>query len=180
MSTFPITVVITRHVKPEYVNAFEQAVRDWLPKALAFPGHLGVLMLKPPTEAGEYGAVLKFSSEDDWHAFKEWPEYVSWLESLRPFLVDSPKVHELHGLEAWYQTPAGPLPPPRWKMALVTWMGVNLTVFTLTAIFRPLLSHWPLMLEFVTFNGVVVAGLTWFVMPLLSWLTRPWLIARSG
>ena len=58
----PVTVVITRTVREGSEEAFEAAVRAWISRALAFPGHLGVHMLRPPHGGREYGAVLTFRS----------------------------------------------------------------------------------------------------------------------
>lgn len=37
----PITVIVTRLVREGSESAFEGAVREFIPKAIAFPGHLG-------------------------------------------------------------------------------------------------------------------------------------------
>lgn len=73
-------------------------------------------------------------------------------------------------METWFTPPGTPvsLAPPRWKMAVVTWVGVNLTAAGLSSVLPPLTSGWPCVLAFITFNAGVVAGLTWVVMPLLS------------
>jgi len=178
MGDAPITVVVTRRVKPDCTAAFEAAVRDWVPKATALLGHLGVLMLQPPLGGDEYGAVLRFRSADDWRAFQAWPVYLAWLDGLRPLLLTEPTVEECHGLEAWFRTPVGHAPPPRWKMAVVTWVGVNLTAYAMTMTLKPLIDPWPFFFSFITFNAGVVAGLTWVVMPLLTRLFRPWIHGR--
>src|SRR5438132_1759297 len=42
-----VTVIITRVVRPGSEAAFEDALRAFIPKSIAFPGHLGVHMLRP-------------------------------------------------------------------------------------------------------------------------------------
>src|SRR5437764_464988 len=83
-------VVITRTVRQGSEHAFEAAVKAWVPKALAFPGHLGVHMLHPPPGGTEYGAVLKFRSQTDWAAFQGWPEYLHFLTEIRKYLAAEP------------------------------------------------------------------------------------------
>lgn len=66
--------------------------------------------------------------------------------------------------------------PPRWKMASVTWIGVCLTVYAVNALlsqFAPQCSWW---VRFFLSNTLVVAGLTWAVMPLLNRMMRQWLL----
>jgi antibiotic biosynthesis monooxygenase (ABM) superfamily enzyme len=173
----PVTILITRAVRAGREAAFEEAVRAWVPTALAFPGHLGVHMLRPPSGGREYGAVLKFRSGADWDAFLASEQYRRFLADIRGHLEADPRVETVSGLEAWFTPPGTPvaLAPPRWKMAVVTWVGVNLTAAALTQVVPPLTSGWPWAAAFVTFNAGVVAGLTWVVMPLLARLLRPWL-----
>lgn len=169
-----VTVVITRRVKPGCEAAFEQVTAAWGEEAATFPGRVAVFHLRPLAGGDEYGAVLRFQSADDWQAFRDWPEYLDWQDHIRPLLVAPPALQERRGLEAWFQ-PAGRRPLPRWKMALVTWLGVNLTAYALTLTLKPLTESWPFFFAFITFNAGVVGGLTWAVMPVLTRLFRRWL-----
>ncbi|MBL8823200.1 MAG: hypothetical protein JNJ77_11475 [Planctomycetia bacterium] len=147
-------------------------------RALKFPGYLGVHMLRPMPGSREYGAVIKFNSRDDWHAFRDSAEYRGFVESLRPMLETEPKIETICGLESWF-TPLGQQftrVPPRWKMAVVTWVGVSLTVYIVSWLLSPMTNHWPTLLAYMFANAVVVAGLTWIVMPLLNRVFRPWLL----
>ena len=79
----PVTVIITRFVRVGSESAFENVVKAFIPKALAFPGHLGVHMLRPPPGERDYGAVLKFRSQSDWDAFIQSPVYLEFLAENR-------------------------------------------------------------------------------------------------
>src|SRR5262245_17726769 len=61
-----VTVIITRVVRAGSEAAFENALRAFIPKSIAFPGHLGVHMLRPPPGGHEYGAVVKFRTHKEW------------------------------------------------------------------------------------------------------------------
>jgi uncharacterized protein len=63
---------------------------------------------------------------------------------------------------------------PRWKEAILTWVGVNAAAFTLALTLTPLTSDWPWAAGFLAFNTAMVAGLTWMVMPVLGCLARGW------
>jgi antibiotic biosynthesis monooxygenase (ABM) superfamily enzyme len=174
----PVTVIITRLVRQGSEAAFEDAVKTFIPKALAFPGHLGVHMLRPPPGERDYGAVLKFRSQSDWDAFRQSPEYLAFLAEIEPYLERPQGVERLCGLESWF-TPIGERVtrvPPRWKMALVTWIGVCLMVYLVNTILSWLAAEWPAWLLFLVANVLVVAGLTWATMPVLNRLFRPWLL----
>ncbi|MDB5384885.1 MAG: hypothetical protein JWM11_531 [Planctomycetaceae bacterium] len=175
MSGDSVTIVITRIVRHGCEEAFERTVRDWIPKSVEFSGHQGALMLKPPTGGREYGAVLRFSSQRLWREFEESPEYQAFLDRIRPYLEESPRVAAVTGMEAWFRWSSETLPPPIWKMAIVTWVGVCLTVGVLGVLLGPAMSDWPWFANLLAMNTAVVAVLTWVVMPLLTWTSRSWL-----
>ena len=173
----PVTVIITRVVRAGSESAFEGALKAFIPKSLTFPGHLGVHMLRPSPESREYGAVVKFRSQHEWASFQRSPEYASFVAEISPYLDGPQQSETLCGLESWF-TPLGAnvtSVPPRWKMALVTWVGVCLMVYTVSSALSPLTGSWPRLLTYVTVNAGVVAGLTWVVMPVLNRLLRTWL-----
>src|SRR5436190_16386463 len=112
----PVTVIVTRRVREGSEAAFEGAVKAFIPKALGFPGHLGVHMLRPSPGERDYGAVLKFRAQQDWAAFHDSPEYAAFLTEIEPYLKEPQGVETLCGLESWF-TPLGARTtrvPPRW------------------------------------------------------------------
>ncbi len=177
----PITVIITRSVQNGNEAAFEAAVRAWIPTALTHPGYLGVHMLRPPPGGSEYGAVLKFRSQEDWASFQDSADYRAFLAKIEPLLVASPQVQTICGLESW----AAPLGaqftkvPARWRLSVVTWIGVCLVASVVKLIVTPLTSDWPWILQFTVANAIIVVGLTWIVMPVLSKVSRGWLFPQS-
>jgi antibiotic biosynthesis monooxygenase (ABM) superfamily enzyme len=174
----PVTVIITRVVRQGSETAFENAVKAFIPKALAFSGHLGVHILRPSPGERDYGAVLKFRSHQEWADFRHSPDYQSFLLEIEPYLDGPPAFETLCGLESWF-TPIGARVtrvPPRWKMALVTWIGVCLAVYVVNTVLPQLTPDWLWWARFLLGNAFVVAGLTWGLMPALNRLFRQWLV----
>jgi antibiotic biosynthesis monooxygenase (ABM) superfamily enzyme len=59
-------------------------------------------------------------------------------------------------------------------MALLTWLAVNVAVYIFsTAV--PALIHLPMFVTFMLVNALVVASLTWVLMPLLTRWFNNWL-----
>ncbi len=174
----PVTIVITRRVKPDSVAAFKQTLRDWLPKIESVPGYLGLLLLAPPPGGTEYGAVFKFRTADDWRAYREWPEYKAFLESLRPMLETDPRVQELRGLEAWFTPQPNKPAPQRWRLILLTWVGVNLASYPLNITIKAALESAPFFVAYLAVNAAVVGTLTWIMMPILTKLFGWWIYPR--
>lgn len=169
-----VNILIARSVRPGRESAFEETVRAWIPTSLTFPGHHGVVMLRPGPGSREYATLLRFRTEAEWEAFRAWQPYKDFLESLRPLLTDEPDVDRLHGLEAWF-TARGGHGPARWKMALVTWVGVNIAVYAMSRGVGLFAGDWAFLPRFLLVNALVVAALTWAVMPALTRVARPWL-----
>jgi antibiotic biosynthesis monooxygenase (ABM) superfamily enzyme len=66
-------------------------------------------------------------------------------------------------------------PPPRWKVALVTWLGICPTVYVLFLVVAPLLTDWPLLPRVMVITALVVVLMTWVVAPRLTTWLKPFL-----
>ena len=76
------------------------------------------------------------------------------------------------------RTPA--TPPPRYKLALVTWIGVYPVITLLLAVLGPATATWPVPLRTLLLTAVMVPTLTWLVIPALTRIFRSWLDPSSG
>jgi antibiotic biosynthesis monooxygenase (ABM) superfamily enzyme len=177
----PIHVAITRRIKPGCEAEFERILRDFIQTSFARPGMLGVGMLVPlpGSDAGEYGILRTFASERERDDFYQSPLFKSWQERVKPLTEGEPLYRKLHGLEAWFRNPGQPA-PPQWKMALVTYLGVDVVTTLLLWILGPLIQNWPFLIRNSAFNVVVVACLTWLAMPALTRVFRKWLQPEPG
>lgn len=179
----PVTIVVRRRVLPNREAEFEQAMRGFIEYALAAPGNLGIHVLRPGANgAREFTVVDRFRDRAGRGAFVASPEYRDWMQRLRELCVAEPHIEELGGLAGWFTLPDQPRvgPPPRWKMALVTFAAV----FPLALVLPPLLTqvlpgaHY--LLQAAAINASMVAALTWLVMPALTRLLRRWLFGTAG
>ena len=83
----------------------------------------------------------------------------------------------LHGLEAWFRSPHNP--PPKWKMAVATFIGVFPLAMILNLTIGPVIREWPFVPRNAVFNACVVALLSWAVMPVVTRLLHGWLQPQS-
>jgi uncharacterized protein len=152
-------------------------LRAFIPESATFPGHLGVFMLRPPPGGREFGAVLQFQTRGAWEGFQRWPQYQMFLAEIEPYLQMAPETKTLCGLETWFTPLEADFlrAPTRWKMAFVTWIGVCISVYVVNSVFSLFDQNWPMLANLLVSNAVIVAALTWAVMPALSWLFRHWL-----
>jgi len=172
-----IHVAITRRVRPGHESAFERELRRFMHEAEQRPETLGAYMLRPVDGGGTYGIVRSFVDRDAEAAFYASGLYRAWSEAVREHVEGEPEKRDLHGLEAFFRGGAPAAPPPRWKMAILTWLAVNPAVYVCSRGVPGLLEGRgvPGPLLFLLVNAGVVTLLTWVLMPVGVRLAHGWL-----
>ncbi|HTJ00102.1 MAG TPA: antibiotic biosynthesis monooxygenase [Dongiaceae bacterium] len=171
----PLHIAITRLVRPGCEAEFQQALREFFQASFAQAGVLGATMIVPPpgSNSREFGILRTFTDEAERAAFYASPLFKAWEKRCEP-LTDGGWSHRpLHGLEAWFRAPGNP--PPRWKMALVTLLGVYPISLLIGLTLSPQLRKLPLELNLFISATLIVTCLTWVVMPRLTRWFKPWL-----
>lgn len=174
-----IHVAITRQVRPGHEEAFERALRRFIQEADRLPETRGAYVLRPLGDDDRtYGILRSFPDDSAKEAFYASDLYRSWNVTVRDHVEGEAERRELHGLEAFFRQPTVP-PPPRWKMALLTWLAVNPAVFVCSRTLPSLLGGLHPALVFLIVNAGVVCLLSWVLMPLGTRIARPWLAPSS-
>lgn len=176
-----VVVVVRRRIKPGAEAAFEQAMHDFVRFALGYPGNRGINVVRPGAGSREYTVIDRFADSHARERFKESPDYQRWMLRLRELSDGDPYVEEQIGLGAWFAPPDAPrrTVPSQLKMALVTFLGVYPLTSTLPPLFGWLLPTWQPLLVNVIVTGLIVALLTWVVMPLLTRAFSAWLFGYA-
>jgi len=171
----PIHIAITRRVRPACEAEFQHALREFFQTSFAHGGVQGASMLTPTpgSDSREYGILRTFANEQERDAFYASPMFKAWEERARTLTEGEPVYRQLHGLEAWFRSPHNP--PPRWKMAAATFLGVFPLAMILNLTLGPVIQSWNFVLRNAVFNACVVVSLTWVVMPLVTRLLHGWL-----
>ena len=171
----PIHIAITRRVRLGCEGEFQKALREFLQTSFAHGGVQGASMLTPPTgsDSREYGILRTFANEAERDAFYQSPMFKAWDERAKTLTEGEAVYRQLHGLEAWFRSPHNP--PPRWKMAVTTLLGVYPTSLFLSLTVGEIIHTWPLLAQSLIFAVGMVALLTWVVMPLITRLIHGWL-----
>ncbi|OPF63064.1 antibiotic biosynthesis monooxygenase [Hydrogenophaga sp. H7] len=181
-----VTVLVTRRVAPGAVAGFEAAMAGMIDAATHFPGHLGGQLVRPG-EAGSgdepllYHVVFAFDNDAHLAAWQNSPERSHWLAQVAPHTIGAQEMRRVSGLDYWF-APAGSTtkaPPPRWKVAVVTWLGIFPTVLLLFLTVAPLLADWPLVPRTMVITVLVVVLMTWVVAPRLTRWLSGWLHAHE-
>src|SRR5215207_4211885 len=161
----PVTAVASRQVKQGCEREFEEWVSGILAAANEFPGYLGSEVLRPSDdpEDNEYRIVFRFDHASNLHA---------WENS-----EEEEKVRVLTGLETWFTLPSKPgePAPPRYKMAIVTWLAVFPVVAVIFSLFGQWLNLLPTLVRTLVFTVVMVTLMTYVIMPRMTRVFSFWL-----
>jgi len=176
MTERPLTVLITRRAHPAKEAEFERIMEDMIEAARAFPGHLGGYLVRPAS-GDLYHTLFAFDSEAHRSAWMASAERAARLESLRALSDDVGESTVLTGLETWFATPnsKGRPPPPKYKMALVSWLGIFPLVLILSNTIAPPLARIHPVLAVAGVTISVALAMTWLVMPWLARAFAKWL-----
>lgn len=171
----PIHIAITRRVRPGCEAEFQEALRSFSQDSFGHTAVLGATLLvpSPGSSSREFGILRTFQDERERDNFYASPLFKSWEMRARLLTEGEPEYRTLHGLEAWFRSSAPP--PPRWQMAVVTFAGVYPLTSVLPPLFIRLLPGWHPLLVNIVVTGLIVASLTWAIMPLLTKALHTWL-----
>lgn len=173
-----VTVVVRRRTKPGCEAPFESAMQEFIAFALAFPGNRGIHVLRSDqANPREYTVVDRFADAAARKAFTSSEPYREWMLRLRALTEEEPHIEEMGGLSGWFTLPDKPhaKPPPKPKMAIVTFLGVYPLTSLIPPVLRHLLPGWHPLLLNILVTALVVSSLTWLVMPRLTRLFHKWL-----
>jgi antibiotic biosynthesis monooxygenase (ABM) superfamily enzyme len=177
-----VTAIIQHEVRPDAEPLYERWLERIMPAAAAFPGHAGVRVARPPPHGPRrYSVVVRFDSLAHAEAWFGSDERRALLREAADFLVSGETVSTLSGLDLWFGTAPGRAPPRRWKMFVVTVIAIYPLTLIVPWALQPVLSlvtvlREPLLHHFAV-AVVIVASMTWVVMPRLTrgladWLSR--------
>ena len=180
----PVTVLITRKPRQGNQKEFEQALSDTIDAALEFPGHLGVTVLKPQRgESTDYRIIVKFASKADYQRWCRSNEAAHWFKILNHLEEKPPNLEIMTGLETWFALDSSAsrpmIPPPRYKMAIVTWIAIFVLIVIINLLLGSFLASLPMLLRsFILTVGLVIL-MTYIVMPRMTRLFSGWLYSKK-
>jgi len=177
----PVLLLVSRRAKLGQEYEFELHMAQFIRAAKSYPGCLGVQLVHPgdETEVDDalYHALMAFDNDASLQAWQHSSERAIGLVSIAPYIKGVASVRGISGLANWFQ----PAPknkkaqPPRWKIAVVTWLGIFPTVYLLFLLLGDFLAPWTLLARIFLLTILVVAIMTWVVAPQLTKRLSSWL-----
>lgn len=120
------TVVITHRVKDDHLDDYEGWLNEIVPLCKTYPGHLGVMVIRPVSGAtSTFTVVVRFDTRDNLLAWMGSEDRKRLIEKVKPCLAGDDQFLVRSGLDFWF-TPEGAKAklPTRWKQFLVTWSAI--------------------------------------------------------
>ncbi len=178
----PVSVLFTWRVMPGREADFERWLEEINQVSSRFPGHRGVTWLRPPAgtpaEQRRYHCVLRFDNGRHLSRWLTSPEREVTVRHLAGIAEEAEQRETTTGMETWFSLPGRPvLPPARWKMALVSFLGVYPLILIFNLLGAEHLAELPLpyLVRAAIIPLLLSVLLTNLVMPFLSRLLRRYL-----
>jgi antibiotic biosynthesis monooxygenase (ABM) superfamily enzyme len=177
--TEPVSILALRSVKPGFEEKFEESLHDFINRSLQTEGQLGVSVIRPVEGSGsrEYGILRRFRDAASRDRFYESSLFKQWEITVASLTEGEAKHQNLSGLETWFVLPGqrALIPPPPWKMALVTVVGVWPASLFVPWVLNPFISDLPSVLQALLVAVGIVILLTWAIMPVLVRILKGWI-----
>jgi uncharacterized protein len=187
----PVTVAITRRVRPEDELLMQAWVHAGTSMAERFPGFLGTGWVRPAADSADWHMLYRFDSPESLQRWERSTERTRWLRSAED-LVEHTRVEHRTGIEGWFDEPrertvddlraatgpSTPPAPPRWKQATVIWLAFFPTNLLFTWLLTPHTRSWPLALRVLAMTLLLTPIMTYLVLPQVTRLLQPWLSRR--
>jgi antibiotic biosynthesis monooxygenase (ABM) superfamily enzyme len=179
----PVTLVFSFTVKKGKEKEFEQWAHEITDAGKHFEGHLGSNWIHTSNNSRNYVVVIKFLDVNDSKKWLRSSVRKRLLQKMYP-LVEEDKANRLQnvtGLETWFTLPGRMTlkPPPRWKMVIVTMIGIYPIGLIYQAYLLSYLRLLPLFLRPIALSLILTPILTYVIMPQLTKLLRKWLYPET-
>lgn len=182
----PVLLLASRRAKPGHEAEFEWLMTEFISTAEAYPGCIGAQLVHPGDEEDVedtlYHALMAFDNANSLESWQRSAQRAAGLASIAPYIEGPTVMRGISGLAHWFQPRTGAKSgqPPRWKVAVVTWLGIFPTVYLLFLGLGEMLAPWPLLPRIFLLTMLVVIIMTWGIAPQLTRLLRPWLFPSTA
>lgn len=152
-----------------------------------FDGFLGSGWLRAAEGSSDWYMLYRFADAARLAAWENSPERAQWLAAAQGLVFDR-RVERRTGIEGWFDAPvrsddaanpvALPSAPPRWKQAIVIWLGffpVNFLFTLLIGWAFPGFALLPLLVRVLISTLTLTPIMTFLVLPRVTKWLEPWL-----
>lgn len=180
MLTESVTLLVRHRIQRDQLEAYEGWLRRTTRAASAYPGHLGVDVLR---NDALFTSVLRFASGGQLQTWLDSAERAALIAEVTPLLSEE-ESKELHsGHEFWFVPDQRDTEPPaRWKQACITFLVIQPLTLLVPLLWQPLFSRLPWLGGYVPSNVLItlsiVLSVVYLFMPRATACFAGWLNAR--
>ncbi|KXO13184.1 putative membrane protein [Moritella sp. JT01] len=173
-----ITYTISRNVPAAKAAEYELWLKTVSASAATVTqDYLGVTIIRPEHKAGNYHAIVRFSSVEGFEIWQKSQERKDCLGLLDDSLKQS-YITQCNGFEYWFTVRNAV--PPRWKSILLTYI----VIFTLMLTIQPLLTvtmapYLPSLIVKAIATAVITLTMSLVAMPIMTRLLKKWLYSHT-
>ncbi|MFF2449069.1 antibiotic biosynthesis monooxygenase [Neobacillus sp. NPDC058068] len=171
----PVTTIVTWEIQEGREKQFEAWRHEIEAAATKFTGHLGVNLIVPNNGSREYTVVFRFDTIEHLRAWQESDIRRDLLNKAERFQATNPTYKSESSLAYWFVTPKTPVPPPTWKMSIVTVLGVWPLSILVPMVLGPIIKNMNHIMSAFCVSVCIVSLLSWVVMPIFGKIFHPWL-----
>lgn len=186
----PITVAIERRVDPDMRRYALSWVRQGIDLATTYTGFLGSGWVQVEPGSDTWHMLYRFDTAAHLHDWEASDERRLWVEAGADFAHEA-NIERRTGIEGWFDSASGdaidgdrveiraaePV-PPRWKQAIVVWLGffpVNVGVTLLLGLV-PGYGDLQLLPRLFVTSVLLTPVMVGYVLPAVTRLFRSWLV----
>jgi uncharacterized protein len=175
-----VTLIVKRRPRPGRERDLERWIEGVIHEAERFEGYLGTNVIQPFAGNPAYVVIVRFDNYANMDHFYTSDVRATWLVRVKDLTVGEADIQRVEGMQYWFnlQELADVQAPPRWKMALII-LGVLYPLSTIVGLaLSPVIGGWSINLQRFVAQTIVVALLTWIVVPFVTRVLHDWLVRR--
>lgn len=172
------TAVVRRPALKGSLTKIEAQLNALITTSDQFAGHLGGIILRHDTgQTSERVIVLRFRDKSAWRMWRDHPDTISRITALDDETGARGTPNYAEGIAGWFDLTGSTAfqAPPKWKMAIVTWITIFPLLLLITTMLRPVTSGLGPILGLAVGTAVTVPFMVWIAMPFTTKLLRKWL-----
>jgi uncharacterized protein len=177
INSMEVTEVICRNIASGHEKDYDNWLQRFMVSERQFPGYPGTTIIAPGGNISSVWYVInRFADQASLDAWENSEVALSLLEEVNKYST----LQRVTGLETWFNLSnlKTIIAPPKWKMSIVSFIAAYSISSVAQYILSIYIGHRPLLTD-ILMNIILVVGLTYFAMPLLSRLLRRWLYPKS-
>ena len=182
----PVTLVISKVVKPNKNDAYEAWAKGINKVIKRFDGFIGVDVIRPRDHThNEYVVIIRFENIDALNKWQTSPICRSWLSNAEELIETQSKYQKSDDLEFWFTLPeqdlnlTTPQNPPYYKKVVVGILSVYPLIMLSNIFIAPYTSELPYLLRVLVSVVVISSLMSYPMIPWISKLLGFWLYPKT-